>query len=194
MKLETLEQEHYYHIFNRGINSERIFNSEDNMAYFMKLMGKYLNNTVEIIAFCLMKNHFHLIVKITEEDRVSYAFSNLFNAYAKAFNKQQNRTGSLFEKHFKRKRIDSEDYLKSVIVYVHNNPIHNVQRYNFSSFKYYISNKQPDYFSLATSEVYRLFDTIDNVTSVHHISDPYLQGFKNLAGEKSKPIRLVTIA
>lgn len=68
MKLETLEQEHYYHIFNRGINSERIFNSEDNMAYFMKLMGKYLNNTVEIIAFCLMKNHFHLIVKITEEE------------------------------------------------------------------------------------------------------------------------------
>ena len=118
MKLEKLEKDHYYHIFNRGINSSIIFQNEDNMAYFLSLIDKHLVEKVNILAYCLMNNHFHLIVKIIEEESlVSQAFSNLLNAYAKAFNKQQNRTGSLFEKHFRRKRLVDESYLINSIIY-----------------------------------------------------------------------------
>jgi len=66
-----------------------------------------------------MNNHFHLVIRLnTQEKEVTQAFSNLFNSYAKAFNKQINRTGSLFEKHFKRIKLKDETYLKQLIVYV----------------------------------------------------------------------------
>ena len=103
MKLEAIEQEKYYHIYNRGINGGTIFFSDDNKFYFLSKLKMYLENKVEILAYCLLNNHFHLIVKIISEPSVaSQSLSNLFNAYAKAINKQQERTGSLFEKHFKR--------------------------------------------------------------------------------------------
>ena len=102
MKLETLEKDNYYHIYNRGINSCTIFETEDNMAYFLKLTEKYLKNKITVLAYCFMKNHFHLAVQISSNSNLaSQALSNLFNAYSKAFNKQNNRTGTLFERPFK---------------------------------------------------------------------------------------------
>ncbi|GAL89188.1 transposase [Jejuia pallidilutea] len=181
MKLEILEKNHYYHIFNRGINSDIIFQDDDNMFYFLKLIKKYLNNNVDIIAYCLMNNHFHLVVKIiSEESLATQSFSNLFNAYAKAYNKQQNRTGSLFEKHFKRKKIQDENYLKNLIIYVHKNPenhglVESFEDYKFTSFHSYLENtsaKEKEY-------ILGLFEDIDNFKYAHKED---LQGFKNLAG------------
>ena len=60
--MEKLEKDHYYHIFNRGINSNIIFQNEDNMSYFLKLMDKHLSKKVEVVAYCLMNNHFHFVV------------------------------------------------------------------------------------------------------------------------------------
>ncbi len=193
MTLEPLEKDYYYHIFNRGINSCIIFQNEANMSYFLILIEKHLAKKVDVIAYCLMNNHFHLIVKLIEDGTiVSQAFSNLFNAYAKAFNKQQNRTGSLFEKHFKRKKILDETYLKNSIIYVHNNPVNHkvvksLKDYSFSSYNYYFSNENNKSI-LSRSEIVRLFDSIDNFDMVHkQKSDLNLQGFENL--ESSKPCR-----
>ena len=121
MKLEVLEKDKVYHIYNRGINSETIFNSVENKQYFLKLYSKYLENKADTFAYCLMDNHFHFIIRIVNEKEITQALSNLFNAYAKAFNKQNNRTGSLFEKHFKRIQIINETYLLNLIQYVHQN-------------------------------------------------------------------------
>ncbi len=104
MKLETLERDHFYHIYNRSINGKTLFKTEENMRYFLQLAAKHLMSEMYIPAYCLMRNHFHLVIQVKEDgNKATQAFSNLFNAYAKAYNKQQNRTGSLFEKHFKRK-------------------------------------------------------------------------------------------
>ncbi len=184
MKIEKIEKTHYYHIFNRGINSAVIFKTEDNMAYFLGLIEKHLTGKVEVLAYCLMSNQFHLIVNIIENaEVVSKAFSNLFNAYAKAFNKQQNRTGSLFEKHFRRKRITDETYLKNLILYVHKNPeIHNVatsfKEYKYTSYKNFFSDNE-SLISKNKGYVLSLFGGLTNF-EVTHQSD--LQGFKNLAG------------
>ncbi|SEP76279.1 coproporphyrinogen oxidase [Hyunsoonleella jejuensis] len=184
MNLEILEKDHYYHIFNRGINSDIIFQNEDNMFYFLKLIEKHLNNKVDIIAYCLMNNHFHLVVKIISEESLAIqSFSNLFNAYAKAYNKQQNRTGSLFEKHFKRKKIQDENYLKNLIIYVHKNPenhglVENFENYEFTSFHSYLENtvaKEKEY-------ILGLFEDIDNFQYAHKED---LQGFENLAGHEN---------
>lgn len=95
-----------------------------------------------------MRNHFHLLVYFKERSEISEnAFdlkepskqlSHLFNAYAQAVNKKYGRTGSLFERPFERKRIDSEKYLKQLILYIHKNPIthnvvKNIEDYSWSS-------------------------------------------------------------
>lgn len=134
-----LEPGNYYHIYNRGIDSCNIFRENDNYEYFLALYDKYITSVAETYAWVLMKNHFHLLVRILPsnpqgirnleglektEKRISQQFSNLFNAYTKAFNKRYDRTGSLFEHTFRRKLITNKTYLKQVILYIHNNPVH----------------------------------------------------------------------
>ena len=101
MKLEILEKDCFYHIYNRGINSTAIFLWDENKKYFLKLVSKYLSDNVEVYAYCLMDNLFHIVIKVIEEEKmVTQAFSNLFNSYAKAFNKQ---------------KIELEVYLKNTL-------------------------------------------------------------------------------
>jgi putative transposase len=147
MKLEVLEKDCYYHIYNRGINGINIFEKEDNKIYFLKQVSKYLSDKISIFAYCLMNNHFHLVIRLNNEEKeVTQAFSNLFNSYAKAFNKQTNRTGSLFEKHFKRIKLKDESYLKQLIVYIHLNPKHHFDL-DFKDFKF---SSYPAFFRIKT--------------------------------------------
>lgn len=170
MKLEPLEKDFYYHIYNRGINGCEIFKNNDNYNYFIKLLSKYLDSYITIYAYGLLYNHFHLVVKIDEDQKiVSQKFSNFFNAYAKAFNKAHNRTGSLFEKPFKRIRLLSEDYLKNLIIYVNTNPIKhkvslNFENYLYSSYSECLLRKSQ---IVNVNEVLELFDDIENFKFVH---------------------------
>ena len=117
MKLEILEKDNYYHIYNKGINGTNIFFNEENKFYFLKQFGVYLTDKVSIYAYCLMDNHFHFVVKIDDvSEVVTQSFSNFFNSYVKSVNKENDRIGSLFEKHFKRIRLENEDYLKNLII------------------------------------------------------------------------------
>ncbi len=164
MKQEVLEQNHFYHIYNRGINGCSIFNSNENKRYFLELLKKHLGNFIDLYAFCLMDNHFHLLVKLKRlPDIVTQKFSNFFNAYAKAFNKQEGRTGSLFEKNFKRIKITDESYLRRVIVYINLNPTHHLGvdslNYSFSSLNICLSKKDT---SLRREEVLALFEGKQN--------------------------------
>lgn len=182
--MEKIEKDHYYHIFNRGINSDIIFKTEDNMSFFLKLVEKHLSGKIDVTAYCLMNNHFHFVVKIIEEESVvTQAFSNLFNAYAKAFNKQQNRTGTLFERPYKRIKIQDETYLKNLILYVHKNPenhgiVENFEDYKFTSFHNYINQ---DFISSEQNYILDLFENIENFKYAHK-SNPDLSGFENLTG------------
>lgn len=185
MKLETLQQNNFYHIYNRGINGCTIFNSEENKAYFLKLIGKYLDGNISIFSFCLLDNHYHLLVKIKKDSKtITQAFSNLFNAYSKAFNKQNKRTGSLFEKHFKRKRVDSEDYFRTVFCYIHHNPNKGWENYLFSSYIYYQKETNLECFKLEKSYSLTLFEDLENLKIAHYqFKSEDLQGFENLAGQ-----------
>lgn len=175
MKLEILEKDKVYHIYNKGINGTTIFNSDENKRYFLKLYLKYLENKVKTFAYCLMDNHFHFVIRINNETEVTQALSNLFNAYAKAFNKQQNRTGSLFEKHFKRIQIENEEYLKNVIQYIHLNPKHhldiNYKNFIFSSYQTILSDKPTN---LLRYEIINLFENIDNFIYCHEFKNEFL--------------------
>ena len=170
MKLEPLEKDTIYHIYNRGINGENIFATAENKSYFLKLLDKHLRDSASVLVFCLMDNHFHLLLKINADgDMVTQNLSNLFNAYAKAFNKATNRTGSLFEKHFKRIKVDDENYLKQLVVYIHLNPKHHFEldftKFKYSSYNAFLSDKET---KIDRDEILKLFEDRENFIYVHH--------------------------
>ncbi|WP_346858573.1 hypothetical protein [uncultured Draconibacterium sp.] len=169
----------YYHIFNRGSNHQLVFFQERNYFYFLNLMRKYLTECIDILAYCLLPNHFHLVIRAKEEikikdpialsDRIlneeeigkliSDQFRKLFISYTQAINKQENRTGSLFNSKFKRLEITQQEYLEYVIFYVHYNPekhavLENFREYNFSSYNSILSNAKTNLNRQLTLDVF----------------------------------------
>lgn len=138
---EKLEHGKFYHIYNHGVGGRDLFRDANNHEHFLTLYDKYISPVADTYAWCLMKNHFHLLVRIKEEaevvasftpDRVrnpvrgnitTLQFSKLFNSYAQAYNKYHETRGALFERPFRRKHIDTMDYRLRVVVYVHCNPV-----------------------------------------------------------------------
>jgi len=137
-----LESDRFYHIFNRGNNFENIFYKPKNYLYFLQKYDLYLSDYIDTYAYCLLPNHFHLLVKTKDsiflKDRilnnseeigkaVSEQFRYFFISYAMSINIQEGRNGSLFLKNFKRILVDNEQYLKQMIYYIHYNPLkHNI--------------------------------------------------------------------
>lgn len=145
MANEPLQYGRYYHIYNRGNNGENLFVQQRNFPYFLKLYAGHLQPVAATFAYCLLPNHFHFAIRTyTEEEQEKYhyeqigsffenepifklrdpsrSFNNLFIAYARAFNKATNRTGVLFETPFKRKLVENQAYLMTLIAYIHRNP------------------------------------------------------------------------
>lgn len=118
--------ENWYHIYNRGIGGRQLFFEQQNYDFFLNLLAAHVLRVAEVYAYCLLGNHFHLLVRILErpQRKPHLGFSHLFNSYAQAFNKKYHRTGSLFERPFRRKCIDSEVYRRRVLFYIHYNPVH----------------------------------------------------------------------
>ena len=181
--IQTIERGKYYHIYNRGINSGILFKEKTNYEHFLKLYDFHINPIAETYAWCLMKNHFHFLIRIKEENEItsenkilpSQSFSNLFNAYTKAFNKSYNRHGSLFERPFRRKWINHERYFQNLITYIHNNPVHHQicdhpLEYSWSSYLTCISEKPT---KLMRDDVIRIFENIENFTYMHEQKDNY---------------------
>ncbi|MFZ1977899.1 MAG: transposase, partial [Bacteroidota bacterium] len=102
-----------------------VFKSEENYDFFLWKYKKYFCNTIEILAYCLMPTHFHLLVFIQSNDTmvVKNRFGILLSSYTKAINNQYKRHGSLFQLHTKAKLVDSENYLMTLAAYIHQNPI-----------------------------------------------------------------------
>ncbi|WP_395051955.1 transposase [Flavobacterium sp.] len=182
--IQPLENGNYYHIYNRGINSTTLFKENKNYQHFLNLYDIHIEPIAETYAWCLMKNHFHFLVRIKDLNEIesekkilpSQSFSNLFNAYTKAFNKSYTRHGSLFERPFKRKLIDNESYFQNLIAYIHNNPVHHKIcdhpiEYPWSSYTTCLSDKPT---KLKRNEVIEMFNDIDNFKYVHQLkSNPF---------------------
>ena len=176
----------YYHIYNRGINRQNIFFNDNNYRYFLKLMDQFITPYVSVLAYALMQNHFHLVIKvnnflkidsieITNDGEigriVSNQFRKLFIAYSMALNIQEKRTGSLFEKNFKRIEITEHEYLKYVIFYTHYNPekhglTNNFRQYGYSSYSAIISNKT---IKIDRKTVLEIFDGREDFIHYHSV-------------------------
>jgi len=146
----------YYHIYNRGVNRENIFREERNYAYFLKLYAQHIEPVADTYAYCLLRNHFHLLVRIRDKEALkvpetkvlnpSHQFSTLFNAYAKAINKTYDRTGSLFQHPFGRVAVTSDAYFTCLVAYIHRNPqkhhfVDDFREWPYSSYQAHLSQQ-----------------------------------------------------
>lgn len=194
IRTTPLEADCVYHIYNRGVNGESIFTSKDNYLYFLEKIKKYLLGVCDVYSYCLLPNHFHLLLKVKDEttlknlvkvsnlDKVesglhssnqifSKQFSLVFNSYSQAFNKQKGRHGPLIESPFKRKKITDDEYLLRTVIYIHQNPqLHQIvkdfRNYPFSSYSSFFSTA---YSNVERQSVLSLFGGTDVFEKAHKI-------------------------
>lgn len=174
------EEGKYYHIYNRAVGGARLFQTPANYIYFLKQFDKYLSNYLEIYAYCLLGNHFHVLIKVPDKidgfsgdsihDVISKQFKNFFLSYALSFNKQENRKGTLFQTPFKRALIKDENYLSWIIFYIHVNPekhklINDFKNWRWSSYNSIISSKKT---KLRREDILEWFGGRDEFVTFHN--------------------------
>lgn len=162
-----------YHVYNRGVEKRKIFMDEQDYAVFLNLLKYYLSPTdkdekhplmqfqnfqivrprplsnlekeVDLIAYCLMPNHFHLLLKQITIDGVTKLLRCISTIYAMYFNKRYKRVGYLFQGPYKAVMVAEDSYLLHLSRYIHQNPFELTGRdpvnYPYSSYQYYLGRK-----------------------------------------------------
>ena len=172
-----------YHVYNRAVGNEKLFFEKRNYEYFLLKLYEKTKNHINIIAYCLLKNHYHLLVEIKEKASpklVSEAFRSFGISYSQAINKQESRKGSLFMRPIKRKKIINENYFKNLIVYIHTNPVlhgfvSDFESYQWSSYSFFIRDGITITKNLfKTKEIIKqYFNDVENLMFVHKQKHEY---------------------
>ncbi len=207
-----LEAGKFYHVFNRGNNRENLFYNNGNYEYFLVRYDHFLYDFAKTYAFCLLPNHFHLLIRVKEKEEISRSpegksitfgkgdtfkmkngktstisklisskFRFFFTSYSMSINKQEKRTGSLFQKSFKRLVVDSPKYFANLVHYIHANPqLHDIcddfRQYPWSSYQRILINKPTH---LQKDDVKKWFQNKDNYLN-YHARLPNLETIRHL--------------
>jgi REP element-mobilizing transposase RayT len=142
MKTTLLEPGKYYHVYNRAKNGDPLFENEEAFRFFLKLYQAHVCPIAETYAYCLLSDHLHLLIRIREDAGgcLYKPFALLFNAYAKGYNRHNDKAGKVFKFKLKRKEIRSTQFVLEMIRYVNQNPwrhgiAEHPANYRFSSFR-----------------------------------------------------------
>lgn len=153
-----------YHVFNRGVEKRNIYTNRDEYLRFLEISKYYQQvnpqvkfsqadsaqkenlsdkKLVEVIAYCLMPNHFHFLLKQIDDNGISIFIRRLINSYTKYFNTKNERVGPLLQGPFKAVRIESDKQLIHTTRYIHLNPIvgylvKDLRNYEWSSYLIYL--------------------------------------------------------
>ena len=197
----------FYHVYNHANGADNLFREDSNYLYFLGKWREYTREAADTLAYCLMPNHFHFLIRIknlqgtrylggvNEEmvpKKISQTFSNFFNAYSKTTNNRYKRYGSLFAQNFKRKLVSDPGYLKILVGYIHLNPVSHgftkdIWEWPYSSIHQYKANG--DLVWIEKNTILDQFSSLNDFIEFHHdlyriktLDDRYLQGIGNLGG------------
>ncbi len=176
----------HYHVYNRGVERRRIFLDDQDYRVFLHLLEFYLSpasdfgkhplaemtgfspvrarpleplyQKVDLICYCLMPNHFHLLLKQTEKDGMEKLLRRVLTAYVGYFNRRYDRIGHLFQGTYKAVLADSDEQLLHLSRYIHQNPTLTrgyLNQYPYSSYPCYIGERRSDW--LKTEPVLSFF-------------------------------------
>lgn len=175
--IKTYVKNGYYHVYNRGVEKRIIFQDDQDYRVFLHLLKYYLSptndkalhpltnlpnyslvrprplnnlaNEVDLLAYCLMPNHFHFLIKQITTDGMPKLLRRLSTTYALYFNKRYNRVGYLFQGRYKAALITKDEYLLYVSRYVHLNSAEltrtHLVSYPYSSYLYYLGEKKAEW-------------------------------------------------
>jgi len=151
----------YYHLYNRGVNRERIFFEPENYLFFLRRLREHLVPVLEVVAYCLMPTHYHLLVQVKQTPQtsevsetsevcsapISAAMMRLAVSYTKAVNKRYGRVGPLFQGAFQARHLERDEYLVHLSRYIHLNPwatgyVGHVEEWEYSSYPDYLGLRQ----------------------------------------------------
>ena len=164
-RVKQYETDTYYHVYNRGANGQNIFKEEADCVYFLGLFKRHLAPTakgtdrygrvyekfgdeVELVAYCLLPNHFHLLVFLKQADGLVHLMRSVMTAYTMYFNRKYQRSGSLCQGVFLASPIRQDIYLWHVGRYIHLDPQAAGQdslSYPFSSIRYLGDASRPEW-------------------------------------------------
>ena len=133
----------FYHVYNRGANGGTIYFARENYMFFLRRFREKVSaEHATTLAYCLMPNHFHLLIRLNSNN-FSERMQSFGTSYSKAINKQIGRSGALFQGRFQAKHVDEIRYLVHLSRYVHLNPVEaklasTPGDWEFSSYRDYI--------------------------------------------------------
>lgn len=177
----------YYHLYNRGVEKRKIFLDQDDFSVFLALLRRhldaephkdksgreYVRYDIELLAFCLMPNHFHLFIHQGEDpEALTKLMRSVATAYTMYFNRKYSRVGHLFQERFKASWITNDAYLQHISRYIHLNPS-DYKRYEWSSLPYYLGKRKAEWVRPE-----RILGTFDSVRD-------YLEFVEDYEGQKS---------
>jgi putative transposase len=139
---------HYYHVYNRGAHKKKIFYEPANYFYLVSLFKRHHHRyEIAVAAYCLMPNHYHLVIKQNEGGNIGGFLRTTFNGYTQAVNKRYGHSGTLFQGQAKCKHVDSSEYCIQLVRYVHRNPINSELASNLRD---WIFSDYPEWIGLRT--------------------------------------------
>jgi REP element-mobilizing transposase RayT len=177
-----METETIYHLYNHANGFENLFNDDEDYTLFLSKMVQHTSQIADIYSYCLMPNHFHLMLEIKAEEeilktmadknvnkRISRSFANLFAGFAKKINNKYSRMGSLFKQNFSSRIIQDENDFCGTVHYIHANPVHHgfvdsINDWKYSSYNSILSNDTP---WLKTKTVIEYFGDLHEFIKYH---------------------------
>lgn len=143
-----------YHILNRGHNKDWIFKEADDFNKFKEIIRKYKESyPSELYHYCIMSNHFHLLMRIPEAEDLPILMKGICQSYANYYRKTYNHVGYLFQNRYKNIYIDKESYLLECARYIERNPLRanivkDLSEYPWSSYNHYAKGNRDDIIAL----------------------------------------------
>ncbi len=149
-RLPRIEIPGYYHIINRGVEQRVIFKEKEDYNFFIEqlsILSKNFNITIH--NYCLMNNHYHLLIE-TRDENLSKFMRQVNGVYAIYFNKKYKRSGHLWQGRFKSWYVTDEAYLYTLILYIEQNPlkakiVKDIADYPYSSYHYFLEDNMPTF-------------------------------------------------
>ena len=162
----------YMHIIVQGINKEYIFSDNHLKDAYKSILKKNLSKTnINILAYCIMNNHAHILVHSTNIQEITKLMQKTNTSYAKLYNKNKQRVGYVFRNRYYSQMILDKNHLYNCIAYIHNNPVkanivNKLSSYLYSSYSEYLGNKD----LITETSIKLAFDNINN----------YIETFKQI--------------
>ena len=179
----------HYHVYNRGVEKREIFMDSQDYSVFLNYLREYLDPTgsdphplstqLNLLAFCLMPNHFHLLIKQSSTDGVTKLLRAVSTRYVMYFNKKYDRVGSLFQGKYKAILVQEDPYLLHLSRYIHLNPHpgSDPKLYKYSSYGNYLERTYAQW--LNTKEILGYFKTTSELSLKDYFSyESFVEDFK----------------